>query len=118
MTSQRGAVIVRHGATNTGLDCTKRPVYRGEGTKVARPNVDIKVDKQTGLVKPDKTGLSVHVDQQKLLGRFGSAPRVRSIPDELQIIQQGKDPGHYGISPKQPMPPERFQELLNLVEFE
>jgi hypothetical protein len=43
---------------------------------------------------------------------------VKSIPDELQIIQQGKDPGHYGITAKQPMTPERFQELLNQVEFE
>jgi hypothetical protein len=105
-------------AHSKGLDCTKTPVYRGDGTKVARPNVDIKVDKKTGLVIPEKSGLSVHVDQQKLLGRFGSAPRVKSIPDELQIIQQGKDPGHYGITPKQPMTPERFQELLNQVEFE
>jgi hypothetical protein len=85
---------------------------------LARPNVDVKVDKKSGLVIPEKTGLSVHVDQQKLLGSFGSAPRVKSIPDELQIIQQGKDPGHYGISPKQPMTPDRFQDLLNQVEFE
>ena len=84
---------------------------------MARPNVDVKVDKKTGLVIPEKTGLSVHVDQQKLLGRFSSALRVKSIPDELRIIQQGKDPGHYGITPRQPMTPERFQELLDQVEF-
>lgn len=105
-------------AYNTGLDCTKTLIYRGDGTKVARPNIDIKVDKKTGLVIPEKSGLSVHVDQQKLLSRFDTAPRVKSIPDELQIIQQGKDPGHYGITPKQPVTPERFQELLNQVEFE
>jgi hypothetical protein len=105
-------------AHSKGLDYTKTPVYRGDGTKVARPNVDIKVDKKTGLVIPEKSGLSVHVDQQKLLGRFGSAPRVKSIPDELQIVQQGKDPGHYGITSRQPMAPEQFQELLDQVEFE
>ena len=105
-------------ARNTGLDCTKTQVYRGDGTKVARPNVDIKVDKKSGMVIPEKSGLSVHVDQQKLLRRFASAPRVKSIPDELQIIQQGKDPGHYGITPKRPMPPEQFQDLLDQVEFE
>lgn len=105
-------------AHKTRLDCTKTPVYRGDGTKAARPNVDIVIDKKTGLVKPEKTGLSVHLDQQKLLKRFSTAPRIKSIPDELQIIQQGKDPGHCGIGPKQPMTPERFQELLNLVEFE
>ena len=103
---------------NIDLDYQKTPVYRGDGTTVARPNVDIKVDKKTGLVIPQKSGLSVHVDQRKLLGRFKSAPRVKSIPDELQIIQQGKDPGHYGITSRQPMTPERIQDLLNQVEFE
>ena len=49
---------------------------------------------------------------------FGSAPWVKCIADELQIIQQGKDPGHYGITPKQPMTAKRFQELLIQVEFE
>src|SRR5258708_1730743 len=98
------------------LDCTKTPVYRGGGTKMARAKIDITLDKKTGLVDPKKSGLSVNIDQQKLINRFGSAPRVKSIPDELQIIQQGKDPGHYVITPKQPMTPERFQELLNLVE--
>lgn len=103
---------------NTALDYQKRPVYRGDGSTVARPNVDVKVDKKTGLIIPVKSGLSVHVDQQKLLGRFKSAPRVKSIPDELEIIQQGKDAGHYGITAKQPVTPERFQDLLDQVEFE
>jgi hypothetical protein len=103
---------------NMGLDYQKTPVYRGDGTTVARPNVDVKVDKKTGLVIPERSGLSVHVDQQKLLGRFKSAPRVKSIPDELQIIQQGKDLGHYGITARQPVSPEQFQDLLNQVEFE
>jgi len=85
---------------------------------VARPNIDITVDKATGLVRPEKTGLSVHVDQQKLIARFGSALRVKSIPDELHIIQRGKDPGHHAIGPKLPITPERFQELLNLMEFD
>ena len=103
---------------NPGLDFQTTPVYRGDGTKVARPNVDFKIDKKTGLVIPEKSGLSVHVDQQKLLGTFQSAPRVKSIPDELQIVQQGRDPGHYGITVRQPLTPERFQELLDQVEFE
>jgi hypothetical protein len=105
-------------AQNTGLDYSITPVYRGDGTKVARPDIDTKVDRKTGLVIPQKSGLSVHIDQQKLLRRFATAPRVKSIPDQLQIIQQGKDVGHYGITSKQPVTPERFQELLNQVEFE
>ncbi|MBY0525774.1 MAG: hypothetical protein K2R98_20445 [Gemmataceae bacterium] len=100
------------------IDCSQVPVFRGAGTKVARPNVDIKIDRQTGLVKPDRSGLSVHVDRQKLIDGFGTAPRIKSIPDELHIVQQGKDPGHYAISPKEAMTPEHFQELLDQVEFE
>jgi hypothetical protein len=91
-----GVAIPAH---NTGLDCTKTPVYRGDGTKLARPNVDVRVDKKTGLVIPVTSGLSVHVDKQKLLGRFSTAPRVKTIPDELQIIQQGKDPDTTGLRP-------------------
>lgn len=99
------------------LDCTKTAIFRGDGTKLARA-IDMRIDKKTGLLIPEKTGLSLNLDQSKLLERFSTAPRVKSIPDELQIIQQGKkDLGHYGISPKVPMTPERFQELLNLVEF-
>lgn len=106
------------GASGTILDYTATPVFRGGGTKVARPNIDITLDTVTGLVRPEKTGLSVHLDQQMLLVRFGTAPRLKSIPDELQVVQRGKDPGHHCISPKAPMTPERFQELLDQVEFE
>jgi hypothetical protein len=110
------------------LECEKTAIFRGaespELLRHARP-IDMKIDKATGLVDPSKTGLSLHIDQKKLLSmvkkdgtiRFPTAPRVKSIPDELQIIQQGSDPGHYGISPKAPMTPKRFQELLDLVEF-
>ncbi len=102
-------------AHNTGLDCTKTPVYRGGTSTTARP-IDMKIDPQTGLVQPGK-GLSLSTDPQSL-DRFGGPHRVKNIPDELQITQQGRNPNHHVISPKTPMTPERFQELLNQVVLE
>jgi hypothetical protein len=55
-----------------GLDCTKTPVYRGDGTKMARPNVDVKVDKKTGLVIPEKSGC-----QSTSISRSCSAGSIR-----------------------------------------
>ncbi len=52
------------------------------------------------------------------LAAFNRHRGSRVFPDELQIIQQGKDAGHYGITARQPVTPERFQELLDQVEFE
>jgi hypothetical protein len=44
--------------------------------------------------------------------------RVKSIPDELEIVQQGKRPGHHELRPKVEMPVERFDELLKQVVLE
>jgi hypothetical protein len=49
--------------------------------------------------------------------KFGGAYRVKEIPDELQIIQRGKDLSHYEIVPKNPMPLEKFVELLKKVKL-
>ena len=98
------------------LNCAETPVFRGGNSKVARPSFDIKINKQTGLVVPEKSGLSVNIDSVKAR-KFGIPTRIKSIPEELQIIQQGSDPGHYIIGPKQPMTPRRLQELLDQVEF-
>jgi hypothetical protein len=49
----------------------------------------------------------------------GSARQLKSIPEELQIRQTGKDKGHYEIIPRQPnaLTREQFLELLNRVEY-
>jgi len=52
---------------------------------------------------------------RKLTGR---PHRVKSIPDELEIVQQGKRPGHHELRPKVAMPVERFEELLKQVVLE
>ncbi len=49
--------------------------------------------------------------------RFGGAFRVESIPPELRIIQRGHRMGHFELVPRQPMTPERYQELADRVEL-
>jgi hypothetical protein len=78
--------------------------------------IDIKIDKNTGLVQPGK-GVSVNTDQTGL-GKFGGAYKVESVPPELEVIQRGTaNPNHYEIAPRQAMTPERYQELLNQVKL-
>lgn len=67
----------------TVLNCTKTAVFRGDGTRVARP-IDMKMDKKTGLLIPERTGLSVNVDQQKVLSitNKDGTPKFSSAPPE------------------------------------
>ncbi len=50
--------------------------------------------------------------------RHGAPLRVKSIPDELEIVQQGRRTEHHEIRPKVEMPVERFEELLRQVVLE
>jgi hypothetical protein len=61
-------------------------VFRGGPTLIARPGVDIKIDKTTGLVQPGR-GVSVSSDAAGLQ-RFGGAYKVESLPKELELIQR------------------------------
>jgi hypothetical protein len=97
------------------LDPTTTPVYRGGRDLTVKPN-ELRVDKATGLVQPTH-GISLNTDPGKL-AQFGGAFRVKSIPSELKIIQRGTKPGHYEIVPREPMPMQRFQELLQKVVLE
>jgi RHS repeat-associated protein len=92
-------------------------VFRGGPSLEAR-DIDIKIDKQTGLVQPGR-GVSVNADPTKV-ERFGGAYKIdmQSVPPELEVIQHGvRDPGHYEIAPRQPMTPARYQELLDKVKL-
>ena len=65
-----------------------------------RPN-EFKVDKATGTVKPTH-GISVF-DNPSSVSSKGLVPHKvdqSTIPDTLQIIQRGKDPRHFEITPK------------------
>jgi RHS repeat-associated protein len=87
-------------------------VYRG-GSKIEVRDIDVKI--KDGLVQSTR-GPSLNLDPAKV-EKFGGAYRVESIPDELQIIQRGVNASHYEIVPKNPMPLERFIELVKQVKL-
>jgi hypothetical protein len=95
------------------LDPRTTAVYRG-GTRMEMGPKDVRLDAD-GLVKTTH-GLSVNRSQSGL-ERFGGAQQIRSIPEELRIIQRGADPNHFEIVPRTPMTPARFQALLDQVNF-
>ncbi len=87
-----------------------QPLYRGGSSLEIKPN-EVKI--KDGFVQTTH-GPSLNTDPTKL-GKFGGAFRVENLPDELQIIQRGKDLGHFEIVPKSPMPFEKFAELVKKV---
>jgi hypothetical protein len=89
-------------------------VYRGGDNLEVKPG-EVKVGND-GLVQPTH-GMSLDTDLS-VLGRFGSAHKVKSIPGELKIMQRGRRDTHFEITPKKPMTPERFQELVNQIILE
>jgi hypothetical protein len=98
-----------------GLDCTKTPVYRGGSDLTPRYHLgEVKIIK--GMVLPTR-GVSLELDPADA-ARHGVPHRVKTIPDELEIVQQGKRPGHHEIRPKVAMPAKHFEELLKQVVLE
>jgi hypothetical protein len=100
-------------ASHTGLDCTRTPIFRGGNDLTPKPG-EVKLKGE--LVQPTR-GVSRHTDAARVQ-RFGGAYRIKSIPAELEIAQQGRDPGHFELRPRAPMTPERFDELLKQVELQ
>jgi hypothetical protein len=96
----------------TDLDPAQTPVFRGGSSMEAR-SIDVKLTPQ-GTVRPSR-GISLNIDAGKLT-RFGPTRRIKSIPEGLRIVQQGK-PGHYELIPAKEMPFEQYQALLNQVTF-
>ena len=102
-------------APTPGLDCTKTPVYRGGGDLTPKYHLgEVKI--RDGKVQPIR-GISLELDPVDA-ARHGLPHRVKSVPDELEIVQQGKRPGHHELRPKVEMPVERFEELLKQVVLE
>lgn len=97
------------------IDPSKIDVFRG-GMDMTVGTGEIRVDRQTGLVETTH-GLSLDTDPAALV-RFGRAHKVKSIPDELQIMQRGRRDTHFEIVPKTPMSPERYQELVSQIVLE
>ncbi len=104
-------------------------LYRGQPGEVIDPSkVDVFRGGDDWTVKPGETrviggqvqpthGVSLDTDTARV-ARFGGARRVVSVPDELQIIQRGRRDTHFEIVPKQPMTPDRYQELVNQVKLD
>jgi hypothetical protein len=94
------------------LDCTKTPIYRGGADLTPKYHLgEVKV--KNGMVQPIR-GPSLELDPADA-ARHGVPHRVKSVPDELEIVQQGRRPGHHEIRPKTAMPVERFEQLLKQV---
>jgi hypothetical protein len=91
------------------------PVYRGGISLTFQPH-ELRLDKQTGMVLPSH-GISVDSELENVV-KFGGAYLVKAIPHDLTIVQRGRRESHYEIVPRSPMPPERFQELLDQIELE
>lgn len=88
----------------------------------ARLGTDVKLDAD-GLIHPigangKAQGLSLNLDANNpFIQKYGGAFPVDSVPEGLQVLQSGKDAGHYVIAPSSPMSLEKYQELLNKVEL-
>jgi hypothetical protein len=80
----------RGGASGSGASLR---VYRGGRSRQARRDIDVKIDKASGLVKPGN-GISLDSNAGKL-DRFGGAFEVASIPRELEIVNTHGT--HFGV---------------------
>jgi RHS repeat-associated protein len=91
-------------------------LYRGGTSMEARPGIDVRIDPQTGLIKPGY-GLSLN-ESPDGLGKFGGAHEIdqSTVPPELEIRQQGRT-GHYEIVARESMTIERFNELAKQIKF-
>lgn len=99
-------------AGGTPLDCTKTAIYRG-GTDLTPKYHLGEVKIKNGMVQPIR-GISLELDPAEV-AKHGAPHRVKSIPDELEIVQRGKRSSHHELRPKVEMPVERFEELLEQV---
>ena len=104
------------GLAPLGVNGLPENLYRGGESMEARAGIDVKVDPETGLIKPGR-GISLRDDPMGL-ERFGGARQIdqSTIPSELEIKQVGR-PGHYEITPREPMTIQRYNELLGQIKL-
>jgi hypothetical protein len=95
------------------LNPSETPVYRGGTSMTVKPG-EIKTS-SVGLVVPSR-GVSVSTNPASV-ARFGGANQIKSMPEGLKIIQRGANQEHFEIVPSYPMTSERYQQLLNRIEF-
>lgn len=97
-------------------------LFRGGNHLAARLGTDVR-KAADGLIHPlcPKTGkpqgISLNLDPKDHFVQYhGGAFPVNSLPMGLQAVQTGK-PGHYVVSPTQPMTFERYEQLLNQIQL-
>lgn len=96
------------------MDPTKIPIFRG-GATVVPSNAEMPVDKD-GNVKIGTSGPSLDTDPESKPVKDRGAHQIVSIPDGLEIIQQGvKNKRHAIVRPTRPMKPEEFKELCGKI---
>ena len=86
--------------------------YRG-GNSLKPRRQDVRVDPQTGLLKTTH-GISVS-DQPNGLERFGGAFQVTCLPENLKIIQRGRNSHRYEIVPAYPMTLAEYEKALSQI---
>ena len=92
---------------------TQTPVYRG-GSSFTATNSDVRFDSM-GNVKTTR-GISVNVNPTaNTIIQHGGAYQVQSMPNDLKLVQTGKDGGHYEIVPTNPMSMSTYQSNLNEI---
>lgn len=86
--------------------------YRGGNSLKVNPN-DVRYDPGTGFLKLSH-GVSVW-DRPDGLDRFGGAYRVGNMPENLRVIQRGRDPHHHEVVPNESMSLDEYQEALDQI---
>jgi hypothetical protein len=102
------------GSSGEEIDPTKVDVYRGGSDFTVKPG-ETKV--KDGMVQTTH-GLSLDTDKDYPAVASRGAKRVTSVPAELKIIQRGQRLTHFEVVPRQPMPPDKFQNLVNTIGLE
>ena len=86
--------------------------FRG-GNSLKPKSGEVRVDATTGLLKTTR-GVSVYSHPDGL-ERFGGAYRVANVPEELRIVQRGRDRTHFEIVPARPMTMAEYEEALGRI---
>ena len=86
--------------------------YRG-GNSLKPKAGEVKVDSATGLLKTTR-GVSIF-NRPDGLERFGGAYQVLDVPEDVRIVQRGRDPSHFEIVPARPMTMAEYESALEQI---
>jgi RHS repeat-associated protein len=117
-----GVRSVSNASSDPSPTGTSQDYYRGakpgEPPSFAPRETEYKVDQQTGYVKPTH-GVSVFDNPESVSrnGYVSHAVDQSTVPDDLHIIQRGRDSHHYEIvpTPGANLAPENFAERLSQI---